>query len=92
MADNFLTRLGRISSEVLPGKIRTVVRGENYYVFEMTDAQGTTSALPPIWLDPKGSDQQIKDKLRGELERALHPETSPDDSSVPNMQTEGRRA
>ncbi|MDQ1472247.1 MAG: hypothetical protein QOJ99_3727 [Bryobacterales bacterium] len=92
MPDNLLTRLDQISSEVLPGKIRTEARGENYYVFEMTDAAGTRSALPPIWIDPRGTDQQIRDKLRRELEQALHPESGPDDSSVPNLQTEGKRA
>ncbi len=89
MADTLLTRLDKITSEIFPGTVRTEVRGEDYYVFEMTDARGTKSILPPIWIDPGASDQQIRDKLRLELEQAFHPESSPDDASVPNIQTEG---
>jgi hypothetical protein len=90
MSESFLTRLDRISSEVLPGKIRMEARGENYYVFEVADADGNKSALPPIWIDPGGSDHQIRDKLAREFEQAFHPDSSPDDSSVPNLQTEGK--
>ena len=92
MSDNSLTRLNRIASEILPGRqIETTARGEDYYVFEITGAQGSRSAFPPVWIDPNASDHQVKDKLSREFEQAFHPDSSPDDLSVPNLQTEANR-
>jgi hypothetical protein len=92
MSESFLTRLDRITSEILPGKIRTESRGENYYTFEVADAAGNRSALPPVWIDPAASDQQIRDKLKREFQQAFHPDSSPDDLSVPNLQSERKGA
>jgi hypothetical protein len=92
MSDNSLTRLRRIASEILPGRqIETTARGEDYYVFVITGEQGSRSALPPVWIDPNASDHQVKEKLSREFERAFHPDSSPDDLSVPNLQTEANR-
>jgi hypothetical protein len=92
VSDNSLTRLNRIASEILTGKqIETIARGEDYYVFEIADAQGSRSAVPPVWIDPQANDHQVKDKLAREFERAFHPDSSPDDLSVPNLQTEANQ-
>jgi hypothetical protein len=92
MSENPLTRLSRIASEVLPGQqIEATARGEDYYVFEMTGARESRSALARVWIDPNASDDQVKDKLAREFEQAFHPESSPDDLSVPNLQTEANR-
>jgi hypothetical protein len=92
MPDNPLTRLNRIASEILPGRqIETTARGEDYYVFAITGTHGSRSAFPPVWIDPKASDQQVREKLSREFEQALHPDSSPDDLSVPNLQTEADR-
>jgi hypothetical protein len=92
MSDNSLTRLNRIASEILPGQqIEATARGEDYYVFVITGAQGLLSAFPQVWIDPNASDQQVKDKLSREFEQAFHPNSSPDDLSVPNLQTEANR-
>lgn len=90
MHDDFLTRLRKISADVLPSTVRPGIAGENYYTFEMTDSQGVKTTLPHIWLDPAATDQQIHDKLARTLEESLHPETMPDDASVPTLETEGR--
>ena len=90
MPETLLNRLGRIAPEALGGQTRIEVLGEDYYTFAITDAQGAKSVLPHIWIDPNTSDHQIQDKLRLALETALHPETLPDDSSVPDLRTEGR--
>ncbi len=89
MFDDLLTRLARISSEALPGKSRVEARGEGYYIFEATTADGTRIVLPPVWIDPAVSDRQIHDKLCRVYEQALHPETIPDDASIPDLKTEG---
>jgi hypothetical protein len=87
-----LTRLNRIASEILPGQqIEASARGEDYYVFETTSAQGSRSAFPPVWIDPKASDHQVMDKLSREFEQAFHPDSSPGDLSVPNLQTEANQ-
>ena len=91
MRDDFLTRLRKISADVLPGTIRPTMAAENYYIFEMTDSGGAKTTLPPIWLDPAATDRQIHDKLARTLEESLHPETIPDDASVPTLQTKGQQ-
>lgn len=83
-----LARLNEIASDVLPGTIHTETMGENYYSFMMTYGDGTTTELPHIWIDPDRSDDEIRDKLRRALREAFHPETLPDDQSVPNIQAE----
>ena len=90
MSENLIARLDRISSEVLHGTTRIETLGENYYTFEVTDAQGMKSALPHIWIDPEESDGQIQTKLARAFQEALQPELGRDDSSVPNLRTEGR--
>ncbi len=87
MADEILSRVNRIASHALPGLIRTNPQGEDYYSFELKN-EGTVSVLPHIWIDPDASDEQIGDKLKYVLQEALHPETMPDDLSVPNLQRE----
>lgn len=89
MSDNLLNRIERIAADVLPGRIRAQALGEDYYTFEITDRKGTKTALPHIWIDSGTKDREIRDKLRLAIETALHPETLPDDSSVPDLRTEG---
>jgi hypothetical protein len=92
MSDNPLTRLNRIASEILPGRqIETTARGQHYYVFEVTGPEKSKWAFPPIWIDPNASDQQVKSKLSREFQEAFHPDSSPGDLSVPNLQTEANR-
>lgn len=86
--ENILARLTRIASDVLPGKVRAETMGENYYSFVMTYADGTTTELPHIWIDPERSDEEIRHKLERAIREALHPEETPDDRSVPNIQAE----
>jgi hypothetical protein len=47
--------------------------------------------LPPIWLNPDATDRHIREKLARTLEESPHPETMPDDASVPTLKTERRR-
>lgn len=91
MHDDFLTRLRKISVDAFHGAVRPTMAGENYYVFEMTDNQGTKTMLPPIWLSPEATDREIFEKLARIREEALHPETMPGDASVPTLKTEGKR-
>jgi len=87
-----LTRLNRIASEILPGRqIETSSCGEDYYIFEIAGAEGFRSAFPPVWIDPHANDHEVKDKLSREFERAFHPDSSPDDLSVPSLQTEANQ-
>ena len=89
MANIPLERLNRIASEILPGRhVETTARGEDYYVFEAAVAQGLRSPFPPVWIDPNASDHEVQGKLSREFERAFQPDSSPDDLSVPNLQTE----
>jgi hypothetical protein len=46
--------------------------------------------VPPIWLNPDATDPPIREKLARTLEESIHPETIPDDASVPTLKTEGR--
>ena len=85
MADDLLGRVDRIASGALPDVIHTIACGEDYFSFEMRDAAGTVFALPHIWIDSESSDRQIRDKLQRALNEALHPETLPDDLSVPDL-------
>jgi len=92
MFDNSLTRVNRMESEILPGqRIQATARGEDYYVFEITGAQGSRSAFSPVWIDPNASDHRTKVKLSREFEQAIHPDWSPDDLPVPNLQTEANQ-
>lgn len=90
MDEEFLGRLRKISREVVT--VRQGNSGENYYVFEMIDDRGAKTTLPPIWLEPGATDREIREKLARTLHQSLHPETIPDDASVPSLKTEGRRA
>jgi hypothetical protein len=74
-----------------PNHIQTTARGEDNYIFEITSAQRSRSAFPPLWIDPKASDHQVTDKLSREFEQAFHPDSSPDDLAVPNVQTEANQ-
>jgi len=92
MANIPLERLNLIASDILPGRhVETTARGEDYYVFEAAVAQGLRSPFPPVWIDPHASDQQVKYKLSREFEQAFRPDSSPDDVSVPNLQTEANQ-
>jgi len=89
MSDTLLTRLKQIASDILPGqKIETSARGEGYYVFEVVDASGARSTLPPVWIDPEAGDRQIHEKLSRAFEQAYNPDSAPGDLSVPNIQVE----
>lgn len=88
MAEDILIRVNRIASHALPGSIHTSACGESYFSFDMKDDSGTVSSLPHIWIDPECSDRQIGDKLKRALQEAFHPETLPDDLSVPNLERE----
>jgi hypothetical protein len=91
MPDDFLGRVRKIAAEVSESKaVEVSDKGEGYYAFEITDPEGAGSRLPPIWIAPGTSDQQIKDKLSREFHQAFHPESDRDDLSVPNLQTEGK--
>ena len=90
MAENFLDRLQKIAADALPGESRVESVGESYYTFEMTDANGTKSTLPRIWIDRDASDAHIRSKLAFVLQGATDPDSLPDDASVPNIQTEGQ--
>jgi hypothetical protein len=87
MAEFIQSRVDRIASGVL-GAVHTKACGEDYYSFEIRDAAGNIIVVPRIWIDPDASDRQIGEKLRGALNGALHPETLPDDLSVPNLKSE----
>jgi hypothetical protein len=87
MTDNSLSRLQRIAADILPDQtVEIRPRGEDYYVFEIGG-----SVLAPIWIDTSASDHQISDKLSHDFERAFHPESSPDDLSVPDLQSETKQ-
>lgn len=88
MGDNLLKRIEHIACAVLPGAIRTKALGENYYSFQLKDSAGNASTLPHIWIDPASTDQQIRKKLIHAVDEALHPESAPDDLSVPNLKGE----
>lgn len=88
MAEDILRRVDRIASAALPGHLGASPCGESYFSFAIRDAAGTVSTLPHIWIDPECSDRQIEDKLKRALKEALHPETFPDDLSVPDLKRE----
>jgi hypothetical protein len=90
MDEDFLNRLRKISADVVT--VRQGNARENYYVFEMIDNRGSKTTLPPIWLEPAATDREIREKLARTREESLHPETIPDDASVPTLKTEGRRS
>ena len=91
MADDLLTRIGKIASEVLRSdNVEVTPKGEDYYHFSVVAPDGPVSGFPPIWIDPASGDQQIRDKLSHEFLQALYPESAPDDLSVPSLKTEGK--
>jgi hypothetical protein len=87
MAEHIRSRVDRIASGAL-GAVHTKACGEDYYSFEMRDAAGNPVVLPRIWIDPESSDRQIGEKLKRALNEVRHPETLPDDLSVPNLKRE----
>lgn len=90
MADELLTRVQRIASEVLAGKtVQVTAGGEGYYSFALPGTEPGGSTFPPVWIAPAASDQEIRVKLTREFQDALHPEGAADDASVPNLQNEG---
>lgn len=91
MAEEFHKRLERIAAGILPGCAHIEPLGDDYFTFEMTGDDGTKSALPHVWINPNASDNQLRDKLRRAYQEALHPETLPDDASVPDLRTEETR-
>jgi hypothetical protein len=91
MPEDFLTRLQRISSHILPGHTRARALGENYYTLDVTNEPDIAMTLPRIWIDPTASDVQIGEKIQRTFREMLHPETSADDSSVPGLKNEGKR-
>jgi hypothetical protein len=92
MAKQFLDRVGTVASGLLQGEqVEVTAKGEDYYTVEVREADGRKSNFPPIWLSGSLSDQEIHDKLSREFLQHLHPESAPDDLSVPNLKTEGRQ-
>ena len=92
MTNQFLERVSAVASGLLRGQhVEVIARGEDYYTVEVLEADGRKSNFPPIWLRQSLSDQEIKDKLSREFVEHLHPESAPDDASVPNLQTEGKQ-
>jgi hypothetical protein len=93
MPDQFLDRVSTVASGLLRGEqVEVTAKGEDYYSVEVREADGRKSNFPPIWLRRSLSDQEIQDKLSREFVQHLHPESAPDDASVPNLQTEGKAA
>jgi hypothetical protein len=91
MSDDFLTRLRKITSEILKDEqVEVTAAGEDYYVFTASDGQGVESRFQPIWIAPEASDYQIRDKLSREFFHALNPEWEGDDLSTPGLRIEGR--
>jgi hypothetical protein len=87
-----LTQIEHVASDLLEGqRVHAIPKGEYYYAFEITNRQGARSMLPPVWIDPSASDEQLKDKLSAEFRRTFRPESDPDDLSVPGLQTEGKQ-
>jgi hypothetical protein len=71
--------------------VEVTARGEDYFLIEVIDARGMRSNFPPLWIPGFLNDSQIRQKLTREFREHLYPESSPDDASVPNLQTEGGR-
>jgi hypothetical protein len=92
MANQFLDRVSSVASELLRGEqVEVTAKGEDYYVVESVGADGRKSNFAPIWLSGYLSDREIHDKMSREFYQNLHPDSAPDDASVPNLQTEGKR-
>jgi hypothetical protein len=92
MANEFLDRVSKVASGLLNGeRVEVRAKGEDYYIVEVTEPDGRKSNFPPIWLIGSLSDREIHDKLSREFEQHLHPESMPDDASLPNIRTEGKR-
>jgi hypothetical protein len=91
MPENFLTRLQRISADVLSCQTRAKALGENYYALDVMGEPSHAATLPRIWIDPTATDAQIGEKIRRTFREMLHPESSGDDASVPDLKTEGKR-
>lgn len=90
MAKEFLDRVSTIASGLLKGeRVDVRAKGEDYYVVEVTEADGRKSNFPAVWLSGSLSDREIHDKMAREFEQHLHPESMPDDASLPNIKTEG---
>jgi hypothetical protein len=90
MKDQTVNQLKTIASELLPGEeVAVIANGEDYYTVEVVMADGRKSNFPPVWLPQTASEQQIKAKLSHAFHEHLHPESDPDDLTVPNLQTEG---
>jgi hypothetical protein len=91
MPEELLCRIERLAADAAgSGSVKVTANGEGYYAIERIAADGTRAAFPPVWIDPASGDGQIRDKLAREFAQALHPESAPDDVSVPNLETEGR--
>jgi hypothetical protein len=91
MSEDPFAQVQRISSEILSGQEITVLaNGEDYYAFAVVSAEGIRSTLPPVWVDPKASDQQVRTKLSREFRRAFDPDSEPGDLSIPGLQDEGK--
>jgi len=91
MRDDTLTKVKRISSEILSGRtINVVANGDDYYAIEAVNADGLVSTWPPVWIDSKATEDQIRAKLSDEFRRASDPASDPDDLSVPGLHNEGK--
>lgn len=92
MAKRFLDRVTAVASGLLQSQqVEVTAKGEDYYTVEVREADDRKSNFPPIWLSGSLSDKEIRDKLSREFIQHVHPESSPDDASVPNLKTEGRQ-
>jgi hypothetical protein len=92
MANHFLTRVETIAAGLLKGeKVHVDAKGEDYYAFSLVNDQGVASTIPPVWIDPRASDDEIRKKLGHEFQLAFNPDAEPGDLSVPNLRTEAKR-
>jgi hypothetical protein len=91
MPEELLSRIERLAADAAgSGTVKVTANGEGYYTIEHIAAEGTRATFPPVWIDPASGDGKIREKLARAFAQALHPESAPDDVSVPGLQTQGR--
>lgn len=92
MPDDTLTKVKRISSEILSGRnVNVGENGDDYYAIEAVNPDGALSTWPPVWIEPNSTEDQIRVKLSDGFRRAADPDSDPGDLSVPGLKNEGRQ-
>lgn len=93
MTNEIPDRVRLVAARLFPcGHAEVTAKGEDYFVIEFRTQDGRTSTLPPIWLPADASDREIEEKLSREFAQAEHPESEPDDLSVPNLRSEEKQS